>query len=50
VRGQIDVRGEIWGAESAVSLNAGDRVRVMGINGLTLKVEPAGAATRQGAD
>jgi membrane-bound serine protease (ClpP class) len=49
VDGHIDVRGEIWRAESTVSLNAGDPVRVMGINGLTLFVEPAGAP-RQGAD
>ena len=33
--GQVDVRGEIWRAESTVSLNAGDPVRVVGINGLT---------------
>jgi membrane-bound serine protease (ClpP class) len=50
VAGQIDVRGEIWRAESAVSLHAGDLVRVTAVNGLTLLVEPAGAATRQGAD
>jgi membrane-bound serine protease (ClpP class) len=48
--GQIDVRGEIWRAESTVSLHAGDPVRVVGINGLTLLVEAAGAATRQGAN
>lgn len=48
--GQIDVRGEIWRAESAVSLSAGDPVRVTAVNGLTLLVEPAGAAMRQGAD
>jgi membrane-bound serine protease (ClpP class) len=50
VAGQIDVRGEIWRAESAVSLHAGDPVTVMAVNGLTLLVEPAGAATRQGVD
>ena len=44
VNGHIDVRGEIWRAESATSLNAGDVVRVMGINGLTLFVEPAEAS------
>ena len=48
--GQIDVRGEIWRAESPVPLHAGDPVRVMAVNGLTLLVEPAGASTRQGAD
>jgi membrane-bound serine protease (ClpP class) len=40
VDGQIDVRGEIWRAESTASLNAGDPVRVMAVNGLTLLVEP----------
>src|SRR4030095_13837706 len=48
--GQIDLRGEIWKAESAVSLAAGTAVRVIAVNGLTLSVEPAGAPTRQGAD
>jgi membrane-bound serine protease (ClpP class) len=41
VDGQIDVRGEIWRAKSTMSLNAGEAVRVVGINGLTLFVEPA---------
>jgi membrane-bound serine protease (ClpP class) len=50
VAGQIDVRGEIWRAESPVPLHAGDPVRVMAVDGLTLLVEPAGATTRQGAD
>jgi membrane-bound serine protease (ClpP class) len=50
VAGQIDVRGEIWRAESSVPLRAGEPVRVMAVNGLTLLVEPAGATTRQGAD
>jgi len=48
--GQIDLRGEIWTAESAAPIEAGDRVRVLAISGLTLMVEPAGATTRQGAD
>jgi membrane-bound serine protease (ClpP class) len=48
--GQIDVRGEIWRAESSVPLNAGQPVQVMAVNGLTLVVEPAGASTRQGAE
>jgi membrane-bound serine protease (ClpP class) len=60
--GQIDVHGEIWRAESSIALDAGAPVRVIGINGLTLSVEPdqhsrnephrgpAGAATRQGAE
>ena len=48
--GQIDIRGEIWRAESAVALEPGTTVRVLAVNGLTLMVEPAGAATRQGVD
>jgi membrane-bound serine protease (ClpP class) len=48
--GQIDVRGEIWRAESSVPLDVGEAVRVLAVNGLTLFVEPAGAATRQGAE
>src|SRR5215204_572392 len=48
--GQIDLRGEIWRAESAVALEPGSAVRVLAVKGLTLMVEPAGAATRQGAD
>jgi membrane-bound serine protease (ClpP class) len=47
--GQIDIRGEIWKADSTVSIKAGDPVRVIAVNGLTLLVEPTGA-TRQGAD
>ena len=50
VAGQIDVRGEIWRAESSTPLDTGAPVRVTAINGLTLSVEPDGAATRQGAD
>jgi len=50
VAGQIDLQGEIWRAVSAVSINAGDPVRVLAVNGLTLSVAPAGASTRQGVD
>jgi membrane-bound serine protease (ClpP class) len=50
VAGLIDVRGEIWRAESAVPLEPGAPVRVLAVNGLTLVVEPAGAPMRQGAD
>jgi membrane-bound serine protease (ClpP class) len=46
--GQIDLRGEIWTAESAVAIESAQPVRVLAVNGLTLLVEPAGAATRQG--
>jgi membrane-bound serine protease (ClpP class) len=47
-RGPIDLRGEIWTAESAVAIEDAQPVRVLAVNGLTLLVEPAGAATRQG--
>lgn len=49
-RAQIDLRGEIWTAESTVPIGAEEPVRVLAVQGLTLLVEPAGAATRQGAD
>ena len=49
-RAQIDLRGEIWAAESGVPIGAGEPVRVLAVQGLTLLVEPAGASTRQGAD
>lgn len=39
--GQIDARGEIWRAVSRVPVPAGAPVRVAGIDGLTLLVEPA---------
>jgi membrane-bound serine protease (ClpP class) len=39
-RGRIRVHGEIWRAESAVPLQRGDRVRVVGVDGLVLKVRP----------
>ena len=55
--GQIDVRGEIWRAESTAPIEPGDPVRVVAINGLTLSVEPAGkqsspigAEPRRGAE
>jgi membrane-bound serine protease (ClpP class) len=41
IEGQIDVRGEIWRAESTASLNAGEPVTVMDVKGLTLLVERA---------
>jgi membrane-bound serine protease (ClpP class) len=39
-RGRIRVHGEIWRAESAVPLQRGERVRVVGVDGLVLKVRP----------
>jgi membrane protein implicated in regulation of membrane protease activity len=35
------VHGEIWRALSGQPLNAGDRVRVTAVDGLTLRVELA---------
>jgi membrane-bound serine protease (ClpP class) len=47
--GQVDVHGEIWRADSATHIAAGDPVRVTAVNGLTLIVEPDGLAAREGA-
>ena len=47
--GQIDIHGEIWRAQSAAHIAAGQPVRVTAVNGLTLTVEP-GAPAREGAD
>ncbi|HXJ42250.1 MAG TPA: nodulation protein NfeD [Bryobacteraceae bacterium] len=38
--GTILVRGEYWSAHSAGRVAAGERVRITGIDGLTLQVEP----------
>jgi membrane-bound serine protease (ClpP class) len=38
--GQILVRGEYWNAISATPVAPGTSVRVIGMQGLTLKVEP----------
>ena len=38
--GRIRVHGEIWQAKSAVPLERGDRVRVVGVDGLVLKIQP----------
>ena len=40
-RGQVRVRGEIWSAICEPPVGAGDGVRVVSIDGLTLGVEPA---------
>ena len=39
--GQVRVRGELWRARCANGADAGDRIRVVGRDGLTLLVEPA---------
>jgi membrane-bound serine protease (ClpP class) len=38
--GQIRVRGEIWQARCDEGADAGDTVRILGLDGLTLVVEP----------
>lgn len=39
-RGRIRIHGEIWLAESATPLRQGDRVQVVAVDGLVLKVQP----------
>jgi membrane-bound serine protease (ClpP class) len=39
-QGQILVHGELWQAQSATPVAAGDQVRVRAVQGLTLLVEP----------
>jgi membrane-bound serine protease (ClpP class) len=48
--GLVDVRGEIWRAVSTVALPAGQPVRVMRVDGLTLTVERADLTSPKGAD
>jgi membrane-bound serine protease (ClpP class) len=39
-RGRVRFRGEIWRAECDSDARVGDRVKVVGVEGLTLHVEP----------
>jgi membrane-bound serine protease (ClpP class) len=39
-KGRIRIHGEIWLAESTTPLRRGDRVKVVAVNGLVLKVQP----------
>lgn len=39
-RGRVRVRGEIWNARSPAAVDAGARVRIAAVEGLTLLVEP----------
>jgi membrane-bound serine protease (ClpP class) len=48
VPGQVDARGEIWRAVGREALPAGAPVRVAGIDGLTLRVEPADRSASEG--
>jgi membrane protein implicated in regulation of membrane protease activity len=40
-RGQVFVDGELWAAECSDGADAGTRVRIRRVRGLTLEVEPA---------
>jgi membrane-bound serine protease (ClpP class) len=44
-RGHVRIRGEIWQAESATPVRAGEAVRVQALDGLVLKVTPAGSGS-----
>ena len=46
-RGQVLVRGELWFAEAPVTIPAGAHLKVTGVRGLTLLVEPVPAAQQQ---
>ncbi len=48
--GQVEVRGEIWRAVSRVPLSSGHLARIIGVNGLTLMVEPVDPSSDEGAD
>ena len=39
-RGRVRLRGEIWRAECASRAEVGERVTVVAVDGLTLRVEP----------
>jgi membrane-bound serine protease (ClpP class) len=39
-RGKIFIHGEYWDARSKVRIDEGARVKVVGVEGLTLDVEP----------
>ena len=43
--GRVETRGEIWTARSSEPINAGDVVRVVGVDGLLLTVLPEKAAS-----
>ncbi len=40
--GKVRLHGEIWNAEADVAVAEGDRVRVVQVDGMTLRVEPVG--------
>ena len=48
--GYVNLHGELWRATSSLAVEAGQAVRVIGRNGLTLLVEPSGAARQETVD
>jgi membrane-bound serine protease (ClpP class) len=42
--GKVFVHGELWDAVSSVNISAGERVVVRQVDGMTLRVDPVGAA------
>ena len=45
--GRIETHGEIWSAVADQAIGAGDAVRVVEVNGMTLRVERAGTGTEE---
>jgi membrane protein implicated in regulation of membrane protease activity len=39
-QGRVRLRGELWSARASSEVAVGERVRVTGVDGLTLEVEP----------
>jgi membrane-bound serine protease (ClpP class) len=37
---RVTVHSEVWNAQSSISISPGERIKVIGIDGLILKVEP----------
>lgn len=46
-RGRVHIRGEVWQAASDVPVRRGERVRVLGKDGLVLRVEPETASVNE---
>jgi membrane-bound serine protease (ClpP class) len=40
-QGLVRVHGEVWTAVSRTPVRAGERLRILAVDGLTLEVEPA---------
>jgi len=39
--GRVEIQGELWQARARMKIAASERIRVIGMDGLTLEVEPA---------